>query len=244
MPRRSAPRAKKSLGQHFLRDESVLDAIVEAIGAPPGSSVVEVGPGTGQLTKALLDRGFNVVAIERDARMVGHLRNRFGAVASLTVAEGDARDIEPADLLPPGTEYTLVGNLPYFIASPIVRHFLELPDPPRELVVMVQREVGREMAAADGKRSMLSVGVQTFGACRVAFRRAARSLRATAQGALFRGPDCAARRAARAARVEGQILPSRPRSFSPFPQADTQRTRARRTLRPRRNRTRARGGED
>jgi 16S rRNA (adenine1518-N6/adenine1519-N6)-dimethyltransferase len=162
MSRRSAPPPKKSLGQHFLRDEAVLRNISAAIQRPAGTLVVEVGPGTGQLTAALLTRGFRVLAIERDARMMQHLEKRFRDNPDLRVIEGDARDIQLEHLIPSAEKFAMAGNLPYFAASPIIRHFLECPRQPEEVVVMVQREVAREMAAAPGKFSMLSVGIQTF----------------------------------------------------------------------------------
>ena len=162
MARRSAPRAKKSLGQHFLRDEAVLRDIAGALQQPERSLVLEVGPGTGQLTAALLAAKFRVVAVERDQRMLGHLERRFQEHPNLTLVEGDARDVSVEELIPHDQSYAMAGNLPYFAANPIVRHFLEHRRPPEEVVVMVQREVAREMSAPAGKFSMLSIGIQTF----------------------------------------------------------------------------------
>ncbi len=169
MARRRAPSPKKSLGQYFLRDEAVLREIATSVRQPKGSRVVEVGPGTGQLTEALLDAGFQVTAVERDRRMMHHLAQRFHGHPRLTAVEGDIRDIDIGELVEAGEPFAVAGNLPYFIASPIVRHFLEQVCKPEELVVMVQREVAREMAAKPGKFSMLSVGIQTFGEPSVLF---------------------------------------------------------------------------
>jgi len=169
MARRNSPTPKKSLGQHFLRDEAVLRDIAAAIKRPDDSLVVEVGPGTGQLTAALLGRGFRVVAIERDRRLVEHLGRRFQGVLKLKVVEGDARDIEIDALVPLADSFSMAGNLPYFAASRIVRHFLEQARQPTEIVVMLQREVAREMTAKAGKYSMLSVGIQTFGEAEMLF---------------------------------------------------------------------------
>lgn len=169
MARRSTPRPKKSLGQHFLRDDAVLRDIVAAIQRPAASLVVEVGPGTGQLTGALLEGGFRVLAIERDQRMMQHLERRFQGIQNLQVVEGDARDIQIDDFIPPAETFAMAGNLPYFAANRIVRHFLEQARQPDEIVVMVQREVARQMAASPGKFSMLSVGIQTFGEAEMLF---------------------------------------------------------------------------
>jgi 16S rRNA (adenine1518-N6/adenine1519-N6)-dimethyltransferase len=161
-PRRPAePHARKALGQHFLRDSGILADIAAAVRVPPGGVVVEVGPGPGPLTAALLDRGFEVVAVEIEERMVRFLAGRFPAHPRLRVVQGDARDIDVAALVD-GRPYALAGNLPYFAANPIIRHFLESRPQPTEMVVMVQREVARRIAAPPGKQSLLGLSVYLY----------------------------------------------------------------------------------
>lgn len=160
--RRGAPRARKSLGQHFLRDETVLHDIASAVNIPEGGFVLEIGPGTGQLTAALLARGFEVVALEIEDRMIGFLEARFKDEPRLRVIEGDARLADFSELLNDGRPFAVVGNLPYFAANPIIRHILEGERKPTEMVVMVQREVAREICAADGDYSMLTIGVRVY----------------------------------------------------------------------------------
>lgn len=123
---------------------------------------MEVGAGTGQLTAHLLELGVPVVALEIEPRLVRHLERRFAEAGQLRIVEADARDVAIDDVVPAGAAYAVAGNLPYFAASPIVRHFLECARPPVELVVMVQREVAREMAAPPGKLSLLGIGVQVY----------------------------------------------------------------------------------
>ena len=159
--RLSGPRPRKSLGQHFLRDSGVLSDIVAAIELPPGGVVVEIGAGTGQLTAALLDAGHEVIAIEIEPRLVRHLRETFSD-DHLRIVPGDARQLDFARVVPAGRQFVAVGNLPYFAANPIIRHLLESSPQPQSLVVMVQREVAREIAAPAGKCSLLSLGVQVY----------------------------------------------------------------------------------
>lgn len=154
------PRARKALGQHFLIDGDVLAAIAEAARAPEGGIVVEIGAGTGQLTEALLDAGREVAAIEIEPRLLAHLRRRFAGRAGLRLFEGDARHFDFALAAPDGRPFSVAGNLPYFAAAPIVRHLLEDEPRPAEAVVMVQREVAREMAGRRRGLSLLGLAVR------------------------------------------------------------------------------------
>ena len=162
VPRPSGPRPRKALGQHFLRDTGILQDIADAVSAPPGGIVVEVGAGTGQLTEYLLNKGFSVTALEIEERLIGHLKNRFRGNEHLRIVPGDARVIDFAEVVPAGVPYVAVGNLPYFAANPIIRHLLESDPQPRELVVMVQREVAREIAAPAGDWSLLTISVRVY----------------------------------------------------------------------------------
>jgi 16S rRNA (adenine1518-N6/adenine1519-N6)-dimethyltransferase len=161
-PRRSAePPARKALGQHFLRDSRILAEIAGAVRLPPGGVVVEVGPGPGPLTAALLDRGHAVVAVEIEERMVRFLAGRFPDHPRLRLVRADAREVDVAELVD-DRPFVLAGNLPYFAANPIIRHFLESRPQPLEMVVMVQREVARRIAAAPGKQSLLGLSVYLY----------------------------------------------------------------------------------
>lgn len=158
--RARAPRARKSLGQHFLHDADVLHDIVRAL-PEPGRPLVEIGPGTGELTSALLEAGHDVFALEIEPRMIRLLSQRFGDHPRLHLFEGDARDVDLATLTG-GAAYDVAGNLPYFAANPIIRRFLESVQPPGEAVVMVQKEVGKEIAAPPGKMSLLAISVAVY----------------------------------------------------------------------------------
>ena len=171
-PPESRSRRRKALGQHFLTDNSILDAIVDAAQLAPDDAVVEVGPGKGALTRRLVNRSRSVVAVEMDRTLADSLPQRLGRPDNLTVIAGDAREVDLAGLAPGGAPYKLVANLPYYAASPILRRFLEAGDrQPNLLVVMLQEEVARSMEAADGRMSVLAVSVHLYGApsivCRV-----------------------------------------------------------------------------
>ena len=166
---RSGPRPRKALGQHFLRDTGVLADIAAAVTVPEHGFVVEIGGGTGQLTEVLLGRGFEVVVVEVERRMVEHLKRRFAGETRLTVIHADARDLDLATVIPPRRPFVVAGNLPYFAANPIIRKLLEGLPKPQELVVMVQREVAREIAAKPGHMSLLAISVQVYAEATVLF---------------------------------------------------------------------------
>jgi 16S rRNA (adenine1518-N6/adenine1519-N6)-dimethyltransferase len=130
--------------------------------------VLEIGPGLGILTGALLDRGAAVTAVEVDPRLVGHLRSRFADVGegSLRLVEANALDVPVAELTEP--PYDLVANLPYHITSPVLHHVLGEEPRPERFVLMLQREVAERIAAPPGAMSYLSVFVQYHAEARVA----------------------------------------------------------------------------
>ena len=133
----------------------------------PDDLVLEVGAGQGALTRRLVDRGAKVVAVELDPQLAATLHNRLGNPSNLTVVEGDARKIEPASLVPPGSSYKVVGNLPYYAANPILRRFLEACPRPLLMVVTLQQEVARNIAATPGNMGFLSVAIQYHASTRL-----------------------------------------------------------------------------
>ncbi|HXR27640.1 MAG TPA: 16S rRNA (adenine(1518)-N(6)/adenine(1519)-N(6))-dimethyltransferase RsmA [Candidatus Baltobacteraceae bacterium] len=170
-------RADRRLSQNFLADGEVLEAIVAEAGVTPGRRVLEIGPGPGILTGALLAAGAQVTAVEVDRRMVAHLRERFGGAADgstggllaggrLRLVEGDALDEDLAALV--AAPWDLVANLPYHITSPALHHVLGAEPRPERFVLMLQREVAERIAAPPGGLSYLSVFVQYHAHVRVA----------------------------------------------------------------------------
>ena len=167
--RRSGLRARKGLGQHFLIDEEVLGLIISAAQLTAKDVVVEVGPGLGVLTRELARRAGWVVAIELDNKLAGILKQSLSSFKNVTIINEDVLKVEPATLLREvefeklSENYKVVANLPYYITSPVLRHFLEAQVKPQLMVVMVQKEVAEEIAAKPGRMSLLSVGVQLYG---------------------------------------------------------------------------------
>ncbi len=161
-PAPTAPRAraKRSLGQHFLRHRGTALRIVDALGLSDGDHVVEIGPGRGALTALLAARAGSVVAVEKDDALARSMAERFAPDPAVTVVNADALTVEMSRIAPAGRPHKLVGNLPYNVASPIVRRFLSSPPRPSVMVVMVQREVAEAMTASAGDMTYLSVEVQ------------------------------------------------------------------------------------
>ncbi|UCC26127.1 MAG: ribosomal RNA small subunit methyltransferase A [Gemmatimonadales bacterium] len=155
-------RAKKSLGQNFLVDANLQRKIVRALGAGPRDEVLEIGPGRGALTGHLAGRVHRLVLVEIDDELAPALASRFADDPSVQVVHGDVLDTDLPRLLPRWDEALVVGNIPYNITTPILFHLLRRPRP-REIVLMVQREVADRMVAGAGERAYgaLAVGVQS-----------------------------------------------------------------------------------
>jgi len=160
---RLGARAKKGLGQHFLIDRSVLDRIISAAELVSSDTVIEIGPGLGILTEELLKKAGKVIAIEVDSKLASSLEKKLSKSPRLTVLNADVLQLDPRELLESQRNYKVVANLPYYIAAPILRHFLEASLKPSLMVVMVQKEVGQSIAAAPGDMSILGISVQLYG---------------------------------------------------------------------------------
>lgn len=148
--------AKKHLGQNFLKSYSVLQKIIAAADLNKDDHVIEIGPGQGFLTEALLEKAGKVTAIEKDHDLIEPLQEKF---PDLDLIEGDALKFSP-----PETPYKVVANIPYYITSPLINHFLkDTPHHPEFLVLMTQKEVANKAAAKPGKLNVLALNIQTFG---------------------------------------------------------------------------------
>jgi len=156
----------KGLGQHLLVDRAALDAIIAAADLTADDLVLEVGAGPGTLTLELAQRAQRVVAVELDRAILPVLRETTAPFTNVEILHADLLTVEPATLF--GADaYKLVANLPYYITALTLRHFFEAENPPRLLVVMVQREVAERMTAAPGAMSLLSISVQFYGSPRI-----------------------------------------------------------------------------
>ena len=160
--------AKKSLGQNFLMHARTAERIAEAAQLAPDAVVLEIGPGTGMLTRPLLARAKKVIAVEADRELAAELRETFAreiAEGRLELIEGDVRSLDMS-LLP--QEYALVANIPYYLTGEIFRMFLESEHQPSSLTLLVQKEVA-ERIARERKESILSLSVKAYGTPAYAF---------------------------------------------------------------------------
>ena len=148
----------KSLGQHWLHDRLILEAIVDCAVIGPTDTVLEIGPGLGTMTSVLLARAGRVVAVEFDADLARKLPGQFPG-KNLTVVNQDILSYDFSGL---PDDFIVVGNIPYYITNKIVRKVSEGPHRPKTAVLLVQKEVAERLAAAPGAMSLLSLSAQVF----------------------------------------------------------------------------------
>lgn len=159
---------KKSLGQNFLRDEDIIKKIIESAELKSEDLVVEIGPGEGVLTEKLAEKAGRVLAIELDDRLIELLRSKLRNKNNVEIIHGDVLKLNLSEIISKTFDnselksYKLVANIPYYITSAIIRLFLETEFPPREMFVMVQKEVAKRIVAMPGQMSILAVSVQYY----------------------------------------------------------------------------------
>ncbi len=160
---------RRSLGQHFLIDKNIVHKIVRLAELQPGETVLEIGPGRGILTEALLDSSGLVVAVELDAALCAHLRATLGRRSNFRLVEGDALTFDYAQVPSP---FLVVANLPYYVSTPLLFRLLEDRRRIDRLVLMLQEEVVTRLAAAPGGKDYgaLSIAAQFYCEVRQAFR--------------------------------------------------------------------------
>jgi 16S rRNA (adenine1518-N6/adenine1519-N6)-dimethyltransferase len=192
------PPPLKRLGQHFLTDPAILSRIVDALEPGGQECVVEIGAGRGSLTEHLASRFRRVIAVEIDRMLIPILRERFADRSSVEMVEGNALLLSLSDLA--GSRFKLVGNVPYYITTPLIFHALSRPR--AELAVfLVQREVAERAAALPGSEGYgaLSVNLQVLAEVEVLF--------SVPRGAFQPRP-----------RVDSALLRLRPRASAIVPQ--------------------------
>lgn len=152
-------RAKKHLGQNFLKSGQALKAIVAAGDISKKDFVLEVGPGKGALTAKILEKTPNVLAIEADEDMIPILQDRFEEENGLTIIQQDILSFNEGNLPP----YKLIANIPYYITGEIIEKFLSSTNQPSHMVLLLQKEVVDRIIARDNKESILSMSVKAYG---------------------------------------------------------------------------------
>ena len=152
-------RAKKSLGQHFLRDPIVVNAIIEALAPRRDEIIVEVGPGEGVLTLPLVNSGAQIIAVELDRRLAPQLEQDFAGRPNFRVVEADILTFNPGDLKL--FSFAVVGNLPYNITTPIIDWLLANQGLISRAVFMMQKEVAQRVVSPPGRRARSTISVLT-----------------------------------------------------------------------------------
>jgi len=181
----------KLLGQHWLYDQTILEAVADATGVQDGDTVLEIGPGLGTLTTVLLAHGAQVIAVEKDDRLARQLLPH----ERLQVVAGDILTFNLNDL---SIGYKVAANIPYYLTSPLIRMLLEADNRPVQIGLLIQKEVAERIVARPGKMSVLGFSVQYF---------ADVQLGAVVSAELFDPPP----------KVDSQIITITPRARPAFP---------------------------
>ena len=150
-------KAKKSLGQNFLINQGILDKIVAAADITSNDTVLEIGPGTGSLTAKLAEKAGQVVAIEKDHRLIEELKNKFSKNTGVKIIEADILKFR-VEL----SNYKIIGNIPYYITSHLLKIIFEEWPQPNLIVLTIQKEVAQRMTAKAGEMSLLALSVQLY----------------------------------------------------------------------------------
>ena len=157
----------KKFGQNFMIDENLIDFIVRNADISPGDIVVEVGPGCGVLTRKLLDAGANLTAVELDKRICDYLENNLKH-ASFSLRQGDGCRIDFSGFFAENADrqaryadgdWKCIANLPYSISSPFIAKIVESPNPPAQMLFLLQKETGERFAAGPGTKNYGSLSV-------------------------------------------------------------------------------------
>ncbi len=152
---------KKSLGQNFLVNPRILDKIVAAAEITKKDKVLEVGPGTGNLTEKLAEKAGLIIAIEKDRRLIESLKEKFRNT-SVKIIEGDILKFRISDLGFRISNYKIIGNIPYYITSKFLRTVFDDWPRPKLIVLTIQKEVAQRIMAKPPQMNLLALSVQFF----------------------------------------------------------------------------------
>lgn len=159
-------KAKKSLGQNFLKSEKALNLMVSAGNINNNDIVIEIGPGKGVLTEKLLEKAKKIIAIEKDRDLIEILEEKFKKDidgGKLEIINDDCLEFDPKKTKTFSGKYKIVANIPYYITGAIIRKFLESENQPETMVLLIQKEVAERIVTRDNKESLLSLSVKAYG---------------------------------------------------------------------------------
>jgi len=154
-------RPVKYLGQNFLIDNSVLKKIIKAAELLKNDTVLEIGPGIGNLTIELAKRVKKVIAVEKDTKITEILKENLKGFDNVEIIQDDILKVPNTKYKIQNTKYKVVANLPYYLTSPVIRKFLEAERQPKEMILMVQKEVSQRICSSK-KMNLLAVSVQFY----------------------------------------------------------------------------------
>lgn len=153
-------KARKSLGQNFLINPGILDKIVTAAELDKNDTVIEIGPGTGVLTEKLTEKSSRVIAVEKDRRLIEKLKEKFKNV-NVEIIEKDILKLDVEELIE-NSPYKLIGNIPYYITSHLLKTIFEKWPTPNLVLLMVQKEVALRITAKPPRMNLLALSVQFY----------------------------------------------------------------------------------
>ncbi|MDP2909885.1 MAG: 16S rRNA (adenine(1518)-N(6)/adenine(1519)-N(6))-dimethyltransferase RsmA [bacterium] len=154
----------KKLGQNFLANMGIVKKIIASAELKPDDVILEIGPGLGVLTKGIAEKTKRVIAVEKDKRLCGILKEKFKNHKNVEIINEDILNFQP-DL----KKYKIIANLPFYIASPIIQKFLEAERQPEKMILMVQKEVAQRICAKPPRMSILAVSVQFYAEAKILF---------------------------------------------------------------------------
>lgn len=157
----------KGLGQNFLSDDMILERIADSAAISADTVVLEIGPGLGSLTRHLARRARKVIAVELDRNLIPVLSDVLVSWKNVEIIQGDILEFDPKVHF--SESYSVIANIPYYITSALIRHLLESPVKPAEMVLTVQKEVAERICAGAGNLSMLALSVQVYGKTEIPF---------------------------------------------------------------------------
>ena len=155
-------KARKGLGQNFLTDNGIRDAILDAAALSQTDTVLEVGPGLGMLTEELVKKAGRVIAVELDNALAERLGQKLKSAGNLEVISSDVLKLDLKEVLKGVGSYKVVANIPYYITSPILHFFMHAVQRPTLMVIMMQKEVAQDVTAPADKLNYISVSMRIF----------------------------------------------------------------------------------
>ncbi len=158
---------KKQLGQNFLVSRTILEHIIESAQISPDDSILEIGPGLGALTAALAAKAKTVVAVEKDTRLCEILNNTLREHRNISIIPGDILRLSPLPFTSDTAPYRVIANIPYYLTGRLIRSLVSSENPPRDIVLMVQKEVAHRIVSIPPDMNLLGVSVQYYGAARI-----------------------------------------------------------------------------